>query len=85
MDGIPTSQKETGVDKWPWVLRELCSTTIALPITRGLFRYMQKTLLHVEGKRVTLIKGVYQDLANFCWLKEDLGRHPTRLYELVRL
>ena len=34
---------------------------------------------------VTLTRGVHQALINFHWLTEEMGRQPTRLYEIVSL
>ena len=39
----------------------------------------------MEGKWVTLTKGVQQALTDFRWLAEDLGSRSTRLYELFLL
>ena len=63
LDEIPTNQKRIGVDKRHQVLGELSSMAIALPGARVLFIHMQEALLHVEGKRVALSRGVHQALA----------------------
>ena len=59
--------------------------SIALPGARGLFIHMQEALRQVEGKIVSLTRGVHQALADFGCLSEDLSKFPTRLYELVPL
>ena len=46
---------------------------------------MQEDLCDMEGKRVTLTKGVHQSLTDFRWLEEDLDRSPTRFYEIMPL
>ena len=59
--------------------------SLALPGARDLFSQMQEALCHVKGKRVTLSKLVHVDLADFCWLEEDVSKRPTHIYELVPL
>ena len=73
MDGIPTGHNLIGVNRWHQVLGWIFSIAIALPGSRGLFNHMQEALCHVEGKRVTLTRGVHQALAEFRWLAEDMG------------
>ena len=46
---------------------------------------MQEALIHMEVKRLELTRGVYQSLADFCWLAEDLSQFPTRLHGIVPL
>ena len=46
---------------------------------------MQEALRHVNGKRVTLTRGVHEALADFQWLAKDMDSRPTRLFELVPL
>ena len=46
---------------------------------------MQEALRHVNGKRVTLTRGVQEALADFQWLAEDMASRPTHLFELVPL
>ena len=58
---------------------------IDLPGVRGLFSHMQEALRHMEGKGVTMTKGVYQALTDFRWLADNLSRCPTIMYELVPL
>ena len=58
---------------------------LSLPVSRGLFIQMQEYLCHVKSKRVTLSKGVHEDLADFRWLAEDVSNLPTRIYELILL
>ena len=58
---------------------------LALPGARFLFSKMKETLCHFKGKRVSLFKGVYEALADFRWLTEDVTNRPTRIYELVLL
>ena len=41
---------------------------IALSGAQGLSNHMQEALLHVEGKRVVLTRGVHQALTEFQWL-----------------
>ena len=62
---IPRSQKRIGVDKWHQVLGELRSMVLALPGSRGLFSQMKESLCHVNGKMVTLYKGVHEALEEF--------------------
>ena len=50
---------------------------IALPGDRGLFSHMREPIRHVNGKWVTLTRGIHQALAEFLWLAEDLGLRPT--------
>ena len=85
LDVIPTRQKRIGADKWHQGLEELLPMDIDLTGAWGLFSHIKDPLRHVEGKQVTPTKGVHQAHAEFLWLTEDLGRHPTRLYELVPL
>ena len=65
LDGIPTSQKRIGVEKWHRVIGGLCSMTIALPGAWGLFSPIQEALRHMEGERVSLTREIYQYLAYF--------------------
>ena len=58
---------------------------LALPGARFLFSKMKETLCHFKGKRVSLFKGVYEALADFRWLAEDVSNRPTHLYNLVPL
>ena len=58
---------------------------LTIPGARGMFSKIQEALCHVKGKIVTLSKGVHEALADFCWLAEDVAKHPTRIYELVPL
>ena len=44
---------------------------------------MKYSLHPVKGKMVTLTKGIHQALRNFCWLVQDMERHPTPLTKLV--
>ena len=37
-----------------------------------LFRHIQEALCQVKSKRLTLTKGVYQDLEYFCWQAQEL-------------
>ena len=37
---ITTSQKRIGIDKWNWVLGDICSVDTTLPGAWGLFRHM---------------------------------------------
>ena len=85
MSAIPRSQRRIGVNKWYQVLGNLRSMALDLPRARGLFSQMYDSLCHVKGKRVTLSKGVHEDLAEFCWLVEDVSNCPTRIYDLVPL
>ena len=39
--GIPQIQKCISVNKWNWVLGNLCSMTIDLPGAKGLFSHMK--------------------------------------------
>ena len=82
---IPHIQKRIGVDNWHRVLGKLRSMVIALPVARGLLIHMKKFLHHINGKRLTITKGVCQDLADFFWLAQYLERLPTCLYKLVLL
>ena len=59
--------------------------SLALPESRGLFSQMQEALRHVNGKRVTLTRGVHEALADFQWLAEDMASRPTRSFKLVLL
>ena len=59
--------------------------SLALPGSRGLFSQMQEALLHVNGKRVPLTRGVHEALADFQCLAEDMVSRPTCLFELVPL
>ena len=54
-------------------------------MAEGLFNHMQEALRHVEGKRVSLTRGVHQALADFRCLVEDLSKRPTRLSEIIPL
>ena len=65
LDVIPTSQKRIDIDKWHWLLGELCSMAIPLNSARGLLSHIKEVLLHMAVKRVTLTRGVYQALADF--------------------
>ena len=81
---IPRSQRRTSVQKWYRILGELRSMSLALPGSRGLFSALQLALQHhPENHRVRLSKGVHDALDDFRLLHRDLGRRPTRLYELV--
>ena len=81
---IPRSQKRIGVDKWYGVLGKQCSTKITLPGNQVFSSHMKESLRHVNCKRLTLIKGVHQDLEDsFCMA--HLDRRPNRLNELVPL
>ena len=82
---IPTTQKRISVDKWHRCLGELCSMSLALPGSRGLFGQMKEAIRHVNGKRDTLTRGVHEALADFQWLAEDMASRPTLLFELVPL
>ena len=68
---IPATQKRISVDKWQCCLGELRSMSLALPGSCGLFSHMQEALLHVNGKRVTLTRGVHEALEGFQWLAEE--------------
>ena len=59
--------------------------SLALSGSRGLFSHMQEALRHVNGKRVTLTRGVHEALADFKWLAKDMASRPTRLFESVPL
>ena len=76
---IPRTKKRIGVDKWHRVLVQLQSMQIYLPGDRGLFSNIQEALCYVKGNRVTLTKGVHQDLEYFLWMAQDLERRPTSL------
>ena len=80
-----TTLARTGVEKWHKILGELRSMALSLPGARGLFSQMQEALCHVKGKRVTLSPGVHDALDDFNWLAKDVGKQPTRMYELVPL
>ena len=82
---ISATQKRISVDKWHRCLGELRSMLLALPGSRGLFSQMQEALRHVNGKRVTLTRGVHEAFTYFQWLAEDMASRPTRLFELVPL
>ena len=82
---IPATQKRISVEKWHRCLGELHSMLLALPGSRGIFSQMQEALCHVNGKRVTITRGVHEALADFQWLAKDMASHPTRLFELVPL
>ena len=58
---------------------------LALPGSCGLFSQMQDALRHVNGKQVTLTRGVHEALADFQWLADDMVSRFTRLLELVPL
>ena len=73
------------MDKWHQVLGELRSIVIYLPVDRGLFYHMQEFFHHVNGKQVILMKGSHHDLADFCWIVEEIWEKPTLLYEMVTL
>ena len=73
------------MDTWYNVLGELQFIDITLPGARGLFKKVQESLYHVIGNRVTMIRSVQDDLADFFWLVEDLSACPTRLLKLVPL
>ena len=46
---------------------------------------MQEALIHMEGKRVVLTRGVHQTLTEFRWIAEDLIKRLTIIYELVSI
>ena len=50
-----------------------------------LFSYIQESLRHFKGKRVTLTKGMHQALAYLRWMAQDLEQFPTWLYKLFPL
>ena len=83
--GIPTTLKRIVIDKWHWVLGEICSMAIVLPSAWGLLSHTKEALFHMEGKRVTLTKGFHQTITEFCFLAKDLGRRPTVLYDPMPL
>ena len=62
---IPATQKRISVEKWHRCLGKLRSISLALSVSRGLFSQMQEALRHVNGKRVTLTRGVHEALADF--------------------
>ena len=76
LDEIPTSQKCIGIDKWNWILGELCSMDTALTGAWGLFRHMQESLRHVEGERLALTRGVHQAISELHLLTEDQSKCP---------
>ena len=77
---IPATQKRIIVDKWHRCLGELRSMLLALPGSCGLFSQMQEALRHVNGKRVTLTRGVHEALADFQWLAKYMASRPTGLF-----
>ena len=60
LDEITTSQKRIGIDKWNWIIGELCSIDTALTGACGLCRHIQEALLHMEGERLELTRGFHQ-------------------------
>ena len=74
---FPVTQKHTSVDNWHRCLDELRFISLALPRACGLLSQIKEALRHVKGKRVTLTHGVYEALASFQWLAEDMALRPT--------
>ena len=59
--------------------------SLDLPVAQVLFKHMQESLRHIQGKRVLLTKVLYQALADFLCMAKDLEWFPTLLYNLVPL
>ena len=59
---------------WHQVLEKLLSMELYFPRSRGMFRQIQEALIHVKRNMSTMTKGVHQDLIEFHWLTQDLGK-----------
>ena len=57
----------------------MCSVVLILHISWGLFCHMQEDLHHIDGKLLTLIKGIKQYLFDFLWMTDDVGQNKTQL------
>ena len=66
--GIPSGQKQIGVEKRHRVVGELGSMDIPLPGDRGIFSHIKEALCYLDGKTVALNRGVHQALTDFRWL-----------------
>ena len=78
----PPNQRRISVKNWHKSLGEIWSMALVITGTIGLFRHIQESLNHVNGKRVTLTRGVHTNLSELRWLSEDLANHPTCIYEV---
>ena len=78
----PPNQRRISVKNWHKSLGEIWSMALVITGTIGLFRHIQESLNHANGKRVTLPRGVHTNLSELQWLSEDLANHPTCIYEV---
>ena len=55
---------------------------LALPGSRGLFCALQFRF-RANKTHIRLARMVHDFLHDFCWIPDDLGRHPRRIYEII--
>jgi hypothetical protein len=76
-------QSRLALSKWHKILGELRSMSIGVPGSKGLFSTLQTALQHTEENRIRITPEMRDQLADFEYLAQDLGRRPTAIAELV--
>ena len=56
---------------------------LTLLISRGMFRYNQEYLRHMNGKRFALTNGIHQTLDDLFYMEEELGNNHIQIYKLM--
>ena len=62
---IPRHQHRTSLKRWQSLIGELCSTSSALPGSRGLFNQLQSVLNLTDHQRLILTQAVHDQLDDF--------------------
>ena len=74
---------QVGISKWQKVLGELRSMAIGIPGSQGLLTLLQEGLKYKDKNQICITTEMQDQLADFEYLKKDLGSQPTHLLELV--
>lgn len=75
LDSIQPHQIRISVTKWYKILGELCSMSLALPGSRGLFSSLEKALQLQKSKQVSLT------MQDFRWILNNISKWPIRITE----
>ena len=58
-------QRRISIKQWHQVLWDLQSMELSLPGAIGMLIHMQESLLHVNGKSVTMMQGLHASMTEF--------------------
>jgi hypothetical protein len=83
LQDLPRTLKRVATSKWQQVLGELCSMSLDIPGTRGLFSTLQHALRFPETRRIRLMASVHDFLDDFRHLAQTLSLRPNRISEVM--